>query len=66
MKVFRHVNDDLYQGSVLMSLFLKMYPGVIGIKKNKIPLSRLTALNSEQHLSSSEIYFAQIINRMWI
>lgn len=66
MKVFRHLNDDLYHGSVLMPLFLEMYTGVIGIIKNKILLSRLTDLNSEQHSSSSEIYFAQIINRMWI
>lgn len=35
MKVFRHLNDDLYQGSVLMPLFLEMYTGVIGIKKTK-------------------------------
>lgn len=35
MKVFRHLNDDLYEGSVLMPLFLKMYTGVIGIKKSK-------------------------------
>lgn len=44
-----------------MPLFLKIYTGDIGIK-NKIILSWLTALNSEQHSSSSEIYFAQIIN----